>query len=143
MTFSFRPFLVVFLVLLQCIAPLVHAHTGEPLSSQGVHIPGLEAYSRSVASVPLHDTAAVTASAFYSDVDGQVVGVDTGVSREIATQRLHKLLADLAHGDYLPSRAVVFIPARFIGVSPLSLSMRRVYAVSYSVHAPRAPPLHA
>ena len=39
-----RKFLVIFLTMLQFIAPLVHAHASEPGSMQGLHVPGLERY---------------------------------------------------------------------------------------------------
>ena len=42
---TLRKFIVIFLVLLQLIAPLVHAHAGEDISNTGLHVPGLEMYS--------------------------------------------------------------------------------------------------
>lgn len=145
MTFSLRPFLVTFLVLLQCIAPLVHAHTSEKVLSQGLHIPGLEVYSRSVS---FNSTVSVTAtlchvSAFCSDIDGQIVGVDTGFSREVAMQRLYKILADLHPSYYLPAHTIVFKPVNFtfVPISP-RLSVPLVCQLAYSAHSPRAPPLH-
>ena len=39
---TLRKFTFIFLTLVQLIAPLVHAHTGEKISNVGLHVPGLE-----------------------------------------------------------------------------------------------------
>ncbi|MGZ8137233.1 MAG: hypothetical protein ACXWTQ_07865, partial [Methylococcaceae bacterium] len=41
---TLRKFTVIFLAILQLIAPLVHAHAGEKTSDLGLHVPGLEMY---------------------------------------------------------------------------------------------------
>ncbi|MSP27911.1 MAG: hypothetical protein EXR80_05620 [Methylococcales bacterium] len=83
MIFSLRPFVVIVLVLLQCIAPLVHAHTSEHFSAHGVHIPGLEGYGHldSVAldTIPSATAVPCSVSSVCGDSEGQVVGIDTGL----------------------------------------------------------------
>ena len=78
-------------------------------------------------------------------IDGQVVGVDAGFSRNFAmpTYKLHKIIADLP-SYYLPAPAVVFktgLSAFFVTlpnhVTPL------FGRLAYFPHSPRAPPAHA
>ncbi len=139
---SLRPFLVSFLVLLQFIAPLVHAHTSEKVLSQGLHIPGLEVYARSTDEIVSNDAFLCKTSGFCGCIDGQVVGVDTGVHREtaIATQRLYKkIITDADHGYCLPSATFktaisVFFTTLTIQAVPLPAHP------SHVAHSPRAPP---
>lgn len=148
MIFSLRTCLVIFLVLLQCIAPLVHAHTGENFSSQGLHIPGLEVYGYSASVADATQSAPVLAckmSTFCSDMDGQVVGVDAGFSRDLALpiQHLHKAIADLHH-DYsaiLPPAVFNPPPAAFTTALHIA-AVPLVSQSAYSAHPARAPPVH-
>jgi hypothetical protein len=149
MIFSLRPFLVFVLVLLQCIAPLVHAHTGENFSTQGLHIPGLEVYgySASADAVDAPQSAAVLScriSTFCSDTDGQVVGVDAGFSRDLALpiQHLHKIIADLHHdGGSAILPPVVFHPPLATFATALYISsVSLVSQPAHSAHPARAPP---
>lgn len=144
---SFRPFLVTFLVLLQFIAPLVHAHTREKIVSQGLHIPGLEAYGRSASQESFDATATALpckVSSFCGNVEGQIVGVNAGISRNATLQRLYKIIADLDHDTYLPPPIAVFQ----IGVVAFTTTLSKPTAplicqLVYFAHSPRAPPAHA
>lgn len=147
MTFSPRPFLVFFLVLLQCIAPLVHAHTSEKFLSQGLHIPGLEVYTQSLSESAFETTQPVLCqvSSFCSDIEGQVVGVDAGLGRDLATpvQPAYKIIADVHYDHYLASFPTVF-PARSAIFyrplrTPVVLSLSQF---AYSPHSARAPPAY-
>jgi hypothetical protein len=151
MIFSLRPFLVFVLVLLQCIAPLVHAHTGENFSIQGLHIPGLEVYGHSESIDVLESTQSVPVlsckmSTFCSDMDGQVVGVNAGFSRDFALpiQHLHKVIADLHHDGYLAILPpTVFHPSLAAFATALHISsVPLVSQLSHSAHPARAPPAH-
>jgi hypothetical protein len=146
MNLSLRLFFVTFLVLLQFIAPLVHAHTSEKVLSQGFHIPGLEVYARSVdATLSTHALLCKT-NALCGDIDGHVVGVDTGVHREmaIAMQRLSKIIADLDHGFCLSQAPAVFQTAFSAFFSTLTIQAVFLPAkLSDVAHSPRAPPLQA
>ncbi|MDD1605282.1 MAG: hypothetical protein LUP96_01080 [Methylococcaceae bacterium] len=150
MTLSLRPFLVTFLVLLQFIAPLVHAHTSEQISSQGVHIPGLEAYGRSIPPEALEATQSATTvlckmSVFCSHIEGQVVGVDAGFSRDLAMpmQRLYKIIADLHSDTYLASPPAVFKTRISVFATTLPIfTVPLVSQLANSAHPARAPPVH-
>ena len=56
---TLRKFIVIFLTMLQFIAPLVHAHASEHSSKQGLHVPGLEQYGaeNKIAYSPDEDVA--------------------------------------------------------------------------------------
>jgi len=148
MIFSLRPFLVTFLVLLQFIAPLVHAHTSEKFSSQGLHIPGLEVYGHSESLDVFDSTQPATAllckvSSFCSDFDGQVVGVDAGFSRDLAIPlpRLYKIIADLHHDYYLASPPAVFKTQLSAFVTTLhSPTVALLSQLANAAHPARAPP---
>ena len=71
---TLRKFLVIFLTMLQFIAPLVHAHASEHRSQLGLHVPGLESYG-------VEHNAPIAQIKSLQDnvhVDGMIVGVDTG-----------------------------------------------------------------
>ncbi len=76
MFLSLRTSIIVFLVMVQLIAPLVHAHTGEKFFDRGLHLPGLEAYGRTGVS-----DAAVTlqTSSYHADSEGILVDIKTGL----------------------------------------------------------------
>jgi hypothetical protein len=144
MIFSFRPFIVTFLVLLQFVAPLVHAHTSEKFSSTGLHVPGLESYAHSTDNtVSTSDDLLCKVGAFCGNFDGQIVGVDTGVNREIAlpTQRLSKIIADLDYDHYLPAYSIVSKPV--ITTPTIGLVIPAIQLpdqLSTFSNSPRAPP---
>lgn len=65
--------LVIFLSLLQLVAPLVHAHTGEHDPHEGFHIPELEFYS-------MKDEQTVQYGAMsHFQPDGMVIDVSSGL----------------------------------------------------------------
>ncbi|MEN8259295.1 MAG: hypothetical protein ABFS02_01690 [Pseudomonadota bacterium] len=66
--------LITVLVLLQLIAPLVHAHLGFDNSPPGIHVPGLE-----FVNAPAGDNDLQSATSNFT-LDGLVVGIVTGVS---------------------------------------------------------------
>ncbi|WP_404358913.1 hypothetical protein [Methylotuvimicrobium sp. KM1] len=125
MSTPFTKALVIFLVILQSIAPLVHAHPMVDELSDGVHMPGFEQFT--VANDD--DVLAL--------FDASVIDLDQGMETETT------LLS-----DWLPF-AVVFValvfpePDEFIGFKvafsppPNVLSGR----TSFSPQAPRAPPV--
>ncbi|MCX7069194.1 MAG: hypothetical protein NTW85_16095 [Methylococcales bacterium] len=150
MIFSLRLFIIACLVVLQFIAPLVHAHTSEKILSQGLHIPGLEVYDRLTPQEAVDSMQAVNVSSckavlFCGDIDGQVVGVDAGFSRNIATptHKLHKIIADL-HSDFLPASTIVFETGfSTFFIPPLTHTEPLFGRLAYFPHSPRAPPAHA
>ena len=127
---TFRLYLVFLLVLLQFIAPLMHAHAGETIANRGLHVPGLELYSVADESIA-YETASDDSSS-----DAAFFGVDTGIK-----QSQNNPMADADNSHYLPQPIAVFTPpfSTFnIAVSPHSPPIAG--ALSLPAHTPRAPP---
>jgi len=95
---TLRNFLVIFLTMLQFIAPLVHAHASEHSSTQGLHVPGLEHYG----AEPDTLTARMKAAHYHVAVDGVIVGVDLGLKQN-RTPR-----TDADNSYYLHQQTLVF-----------------------------------
>jgi hypothetical protein len=74
---TLRKFLVIFLTMLQFIAPLVHAHASEHSSRQGLHVPGLESYGAEDNTL----IAQMKTLQYSVHADGMIVGVDTGLKQ--------------------------------------------------------------
>lgn len=128
---ALRKFLVIFLAILQLIAPLVHAHAGEKVLGVGLHVPGLEVYG-------------VGQDAFMSgainhdfDFDGIIVGVDAGMK-----DRQINAIVDLDDSQYLHQQTALFkteISPFDVNFSPHpTQSACRLFIPSLS---PRAPPV--
>jgi hypothetical protein len=130
MSTTLRKFAVIFLSVLQLIAPLVHAHTGEKISTLGLHVPGLEMYNAE------QDAQAFQASSHDFSSVGVIVGVDAGMK-----DKKLNAVADLDHSHYLHEQVSAFNPA----VSPFDTNFSpqatqlvcRLFIPSFS---PRAPP---
>jgi hypothetical protein len=131
MFITLRKFAVIFLAVLQLIAPLVHAHTGEKISSHGLHVPGLEMYNVE------HDTPAFLANSHDFSYVGVIVGVDAGMK-----DKKLNAVADSDHSHYLHQQMSAFNPA----ISPFDINFSpqtaqfvcRLFIPSFS---PRAPPV--
>jgi hypothetical protein len=125
-----RKFIVFFLAILQLIAPLVHAHTGEKISSQGLHVPGLEMYGVE------HAAHAIQASSYDLSSVGIIVGVDAGMKDKKLTA-----ISDADNSRYLHQQISVLNPADFpfdTNFSPQAVQfVCRLFIPSFS---PRAPP---
>jgi len=127
---TLRKFLVIFLAILQLIAPLVHAHAGEKVSDLGLHVPGLEMYGVE------HEALMSQAVSYDSSSEGIIVGVDAGMK-----DRQINAAADLDNSHYLLQQ----IPAFNAAISPFDTSFSphpaqfvcRLFIPSLS---PRAPP---
>lgn len=127
---TLRKFLVIFLAILQLIAPLVHAHAGEKVSNLGLHVPGLEMYGVE------HDAFVFQAVSHDSSSEGIIVGVDAGMKdKQVNT------VADLDNSHYLHQQAPVFN----VAISPFdtttpSQSQQFVCRLFIPSLSPRAPP---
>lgn len=75
--------IIVFLVLLQLFAPLVHAHTGEQIFTTGLHVPGLEAYVD--APSVKQTTAILRATSQQTNAEGILVDINTGLKAKHST----------------------------------------------------------
>ena len=125
-----RKLLVIFLVMLQLIAPLVHAHTGEKVSGlAGFHVPGLEMYSVE------HDACMSQAVSVDFSPDGIIVGVNAGIK-----DKQVYLLTD-NDNCYNPHQIPAFNTAHIlfnVNLSPQPAQLLcRLFILSPS---PRAPP---
>lgn len=127
-----RKFLVIFLTMLQFIAPLIHAHASENNSKQGLHIPGFERYGF---EYNVLDTQMKTLQ-YNVSVDGIIIAVDTGI-KQIQTN----LQTDSGSHYYLHQKTVVIntVASRFdANFSPQPQQL--VYRLFIPSPPPRAPP---
>jgi hypothetical protein len=139
MYFELRKFLVIFLALLQLVAPLVHAHAGEespalPNTSLGkLHIPGLEAYGVA------HESSMIEATGHHYNAEGFIIAVDAGIN-----QNQSKLINDAGNNYFLPSQSIAIKPSISLFDCNFSSSVP-IYACRLLVasHTPRAPPFTA
>ncbi len=124
----FRQFLVVLLVLLQNAAPLMHAHTGQEGTQNGLHLYEFETLRLVV------DHASVGTANFAQDTENFIVSIGSAIKHTDSTLPA-KLFFDLS---YKESALAPLIPADFLKL-PLLITV-----FSYHFHLnrnqPRAPP---
>ncbi|MDD2724777.1 MAG: hypothetical protein PHH59_12235 [Methylovulum sp.] len=141
MTPILRISLVTFLVLLQFVSPLVHAHAGHPVfaamagKAGKLHIPGLEALGM-VGDHLQANKATGSIQAMDMPSDGLIVGVHSGIK-----QAQHDMLPDTGDFFHLPPLLSVAIP--FFTEFQVGFSSRNIafsYRLTLTAHAPRAPP---
>lgn len=128
-----RNFLVLFLVLLQCFAPLVHAHVDEHYANVhvGLHVPGLESHDQKL------DGPALRAVYCAFSSNNLVVSVNTGIK----VKQDNKLPTSSDGDYYIHQPFIVFnaaITATDINFSPQALAFVQPFA--NQPYAPRAPP---
>lgn len=125
-----RRTVLVILVLLQCIAPLVHAHTGQQYFGKGLHIPGLESYNGQT-----HNQYVQALSTSNQD-EGFLVAIHAGIkSQQIDTD------VDLDQPAFLPPELPVIITnlSEFdVNFSPHT--QPNVFSPLVVSHFARAPP---
>jgi hypothetical protein len=130
MFLSLRTFIIVFLVMLQFIAPLVHAHTGEKIFDKGLHLPGLEAYESS------QDLATLQMSSYHVDSEGVLVGINTGLKAKQSTT-----LDDSDVQVYITPPAVILKATLFQFDSNFSPHLQHIVVQTLAfAHSARAPP---
>ena len=125
----FRHSFVSFLILLQFAAPLLHAHTGEELINDGIHIPGLE-----VIASPHPDSMSFEAISAY-EISGIIIDVSSGIKR-----------LDIIPGKNIQTSHVS--SDRFLALNYRKPKFAHVFysssppppEPSVLVHTPRAPP---
>jgi hypothetical protein len=124
---TLRRFTVIFLAILQLIAPLVHAHAGEKVSDLGLHVPGLEMYG-------VDESSMSQAVSYDFSSEGIIVSIDAGMKDKQAD-------AGLDNSHYLYQQAPVFnaVLSPFdINFSPQSQQF--VCRLPIPSLSPRAPP---
>ena len=129
---TLRKYLVIFLTMLQFIAPLVHAHASEHRSQLGLHVPGLEYYGAK------HNMLIAQTKTLQHNVcvDGMIVGVDIGLKQNQTNPQ-----TDSDNNYYLHQHTVAFNTAvsRFdTHFSPQPQQL--VYRFFIPSPLPRAPP---
>lgn len=125
-----RNFLLLFLVLVQTCAPLVHAHTNETQASLGLHLPGLESYHHQQSQPALSAT-----KQHYASDSGVLVSIDTGKTTPQKTGKPPLLVSDalpsLAWADLVNYQCPAFS----------SVARAAAYlSLLGEKHCPRAPP---
>jgi hypothetical protein len=129
---TLRKFLVIFLTILQFIAPLVHAHASDHNSMQGLHVPGLEHYGAE------HNTLISQMKTLQYNVsaDGVIVAVDMGIK-----QNKKYLQTDSDNNYYLHHQTFAFNTAVSRFDTHFShQSQQLVYRLLIPSPSPRAPP---
>lgn len=138
MFLKLRKYLLIFLALLQLVAPLVHAHAGREniaFSDSGsgkLHIPGLEIY------VLEHETLLFEPDGHHCSDGGVVIGVDAGIKQKQA-----KLINNFYNTYLLPQQPVTVKPL----MPPLAIDFSPpapvyVCRLLNALHIARAPPSH-
>jgi len=130
-----RSFLVIVLTLLQCIAPLVHAHASEHIAKQGLHLPGFElSGSEHFASI----APEMKSLQNHVSIDGMIIVIDIGVKRN---QYKHWITSDSNY--YLHQQDVVFNVGASKVDTNFSPHLNQINFLSLSsAHSSRAPPAY-
>ncbi len=130
MIFSPSKLLIIFLALLQLIAPFVHAHTGDELANQGIHLHELEHYSFT------QNEIIVQAMNHNGFTECSVISVGSGIqTKKIATDNSSQFYL-LAKHSFL--RKIIPTPQLFYYFSyypPPSVDINRLFLT-------RAPPVY-
>ncbi len=124
---ALRFFLIIILILLQGLAPLVHAHVGEDFQAGNLHLPSLEAYTHIAHPGP------VCAAINPAMADGLAIGIHSGIEPEPK--------------DPSASAAVFFLLAYLVSIRPQPQRHVRPHRLPppesaswLTPHNPRAPP---
>jgi hypothetical protein len=132
---TLRKFIVIFLTMLQFIAPLVHAHESTHSSKLGLHIPGLEQYG---AENKTHKTQKKTLK-YNVSVEGMIVAIDMGIMQN----NKHPQTGSDNNNYYLKQQLPVALNTEASQFkTPFSLQPQPpVYRLFISSPPPRAPPV--
>jgi hypothetical protein len=130
-----RSFLVIVLTMLQCIAPLVHAHASEHIAKQGLHLTGFElSGSEHFASI----APEMKSLQNHVSIDGMIIVIDIGVKRN---QYKHWITSDSNY--YLHQQDVVFnVGASKVDTNYSPLVNQINFLSLSSAHSSRAPPAY-
>lgn len=128
MTHSMSRILVILLALLQLVAPLVHAHTGEHDPYEGFHIPELEFFNAEDEQPVLHGAIS------HLHSDGMIIDVCSGLKfNNISLDSTEKGCIDRVE-KYFSDHKILLV----INFSPhIPVSVRQIF---HSPSSPRAPP---
>jgi len=126
-----RNFFITLLVLIQFIAPLVHAHTGLLQVGTGIHLPGLEFISNA------KDSSNVAANILRPGQEGVLVDISSGTRHK--KNAVSKKLSDV----FILSGALPFTTPVSNGICILSSRFNPLAKTHlfYPPNSPRAPPV--
>ncbi len=132
MLLSTHRFLLVLLTLLQLVAPLIHAHSGNNFAQFGWHLPNFEVYhsQSQICSQPsLHSLST------FNQLDNTIVSISHGIKPQ-------NFLAKISSVDILISQFIFQTTSSYhlIDFIVLLIGIRATNLLSS--HPPRAPPAH-
>jgi hypothetical protein len=131
MLLTLRRYLLVLLSLLQFVAPLVHAHSGNNFARFGLHLPNLEVYG----VADYQNSPAFQSLDYLADLNDAIVSISTGI------QNQQNNADDLSSLLYFPPYAVAITPTLTsceINFSPQET--RTFKTILHTPQSPRAPP---
>jgi hypothetical protein len=132
MILTLRRYLLVLLGLLQFVAPLVHAHSGNNFAQFGLHLPNLEIYS----TVHNQSEPVFQSVDDLLALDNAIVSISTGIqNQQNDVDDLSPLLYFPPHPFFI-SRALSSCEINF---SPHQLESSKTFV--HSPQSPRAPPV--
>jgi len=124
-----RNFFIILLVLIQFIAPLVHAHTGLPQIGNGIHLPGLEFIGNAQGS------SNIAANTLCPGQQGVIINISSGARhKNVVPEELSDVF--ILSGD-LSFTAPVRSKGCILSHRPKHLAKALLY---YPPNSPRAPP---
>lgn len=128
----FRNSLIIFIALLQLVAPLVHAHASNAqAATRGIHLPGLE-FINAGKNLP-----GVRAEASRSDCCGILIGVSCGLQQSKAAAEMPVALD--SHPQFTLYRTDFIVAAINFSPQPPHFSS----LIFLQPLSPRAPPFFA
>ena len=92
----FRQLLIVLFILLQSVAPLVHAHTDRDDLQSGLHLHLFEFVNFS------HDQVTVSATHYAQDFSGSIVSVSSAIKQQLTFQGVNTVAWPLIESQNIP-----------------------------------------
>ncbi len=121
--------LIILLTLLQLVAPLVHAHTGEEHATQNIHLPGFEFFNLTL------DTAILQAQKHPNFDTGSIISIGSAIKHKKIFSD-HTVCYSLPADNFSISAVTHHSAFKYTPRQQISLP-----ATHYSSLPVRAPPL--
>jgi hypothetical protein len=132
MLLTLRRYLLILLGLLQLVAPLVHAHSGNNFARFGLHLPTFEIYS---VATQQHSPA-LQSFDYLANLDDTIVSISTGM------QNQHNNVDDLSPLLYFPPNPFsISLALRSCEVNFSPQPPHSIKTLTHSPQSPRAPPV--
>lgn len=127
MILTLRRYLLVLLGLLQLVAPLVHAHSGNNFSQFGLHVPNLEIYS----VADYQNSPTFQSVDFLASLDDAIVSISAGI------QNQQNNGDDLSPTLYFPPNP--FAVSLVLSSCEINFSPQPSHNIKTFVHSPQSP----